>query len=94
MKVFVFYRHSVETTVYISQSSIAKGWGTKLYSALLTELKERRIHVAIGGITLPNPKSIALHEKLGMEKVAHFRAVGYKFETWLDVGYWQLQLKT
>ena len=86
------YRYSVETTVYVSRTAVANGWGTSLYNALFTELRNNSIHVAIGGITLPNPASIALHEKLGMTKVAHFKEVGYKFGKWLDVGYWQVQL--
>ena len=48
--------------------------------------------MAIGGITLPNDASVALHEKMGMHKVAHFEEVGFKFGRWLDVGYWQLTL--
>jgi L-amino acid N-acyltransferase YncA len=24
--------------------------------------------------------------------VAHFKEVGFKFERWIDVGYWQLKL--
>jgi L-amino acid N-acyltransferase YncA len=44
----------------------------------------------MGGIALPNGASIALHEKLGFEKVAHFKKVGFKFDRWIDVGYWQL----
>ena len=45
------------------------------------------------GITLPNDASVALHEKLGMHKVAHFEEVGYKFGEWIDVGYWQCVLR-
>lgn len=36
-----------------------------------------------------NPGSIALHERFGMEKVAHFKEVGRKFDQWIDVGHWQ-----
>ncbi len=43
----------------------------------------------IGGIALPNPASVALHEKLGMVKVAHYAEIGHKFGRWIDVGYWQ-----
>jgi phosphinothricin acetyltransferase len=46
----------------------------------------------IGGIALPNPSSERLHEKLGFKKIAHFKEVGWKFERWIDVGYWQLLL--
>jgi L-amino acid N-acyltransferase YncA len=35
---------------------------------------------------------VALHEKMGFTKVAHFKEVGYKFGRWLDVGFWQLNL--
>jgi L-amino acid N-acyltransferase YncA len=87
------YKHTVETSIYLSNSSVSKGWGTQLYKALFDTLRHKSIHVIIGGITLPNPASIALHEKYGMKKVAHFKEVGYKFGQWLDVGYWQVELK-
>ena len=86
------YRFSVEATVYLSPDVASRGWGTKLYTALLDELKRCSIHVVLGGIALPNPASIALHEKLGFEKVAHFTEVGFKFNEWVDVGYWQVKL--
>jgi len=86
------YRFSVEVTVYLSPEHISKGLGTKLYQVLLDELKRKKIHSAIGGITLPNEGSVALHEKFGMAKVAHFKEVGLKFDRWLDVGYWQVIL--
>jgi phosphinothricin acetyltransferase len=35
---------------------------------------------------------VRLHEKLGFEKIAHFSNVGRKFDKWVDVGFWQLQL--
>lgn len=86
------YRHSVEISVYVDHNRQGNGWGTKLYQALFTELQKKDIHLAIGGITLPNDASIALHEKFGMEKVAHFKEIGFKFGQWLDVGYWQKRL--
>jgi phosphinothricin acetyltransferase len=86
------YRHSTETTVYLASDAIAQGVGTKLYQVLLERLRSRGLHVAIGGIALPNAASIALHEKLGFRKVAHFSEVGFKFGKWIDVGYWQVLL--
>lgn len=83
------YRFSVEVTAYLSTENISKGLGTKLYQALFDELKRKNIHSVIAGITIPNEASIALHEKFSMEKVAHFKEVGLKFNRWLDVGYWQ-----
>ena len=86
------YRFSVETTIYMHPDNCAKGYGTTLYRTLLEELKAKGIHRAIGGITLPNPASVQLHEKLGMTNVALFTEVGFKFNQWLDVGYWQFNL--
>lgn len=84
------YRFAVEVTVYLDPAVVSNGLGTMLYTALFEELKKVGMHVAMGGIALPNPASIALHEKFGMKKVAHFEQVGFKFDRWVDVGYWQI----
>ena len=86
------YRHSVETTVYLDVAHTGCGIGTQLYTGLFDALAARSLHVAIGGIALPNAASVALHEKFGMRKVAHFAEVGFKFDRWIDVGYWQRTL--
>jgi len=84
------YKYSVESSVYLDVDAQGKGIGTALYNALLEELKELNIHAVIGGISLPNKASVRLHEKFGFEKVAHFKEVGFKFNQWVDVGYWEL----
>ncbi|MDO6446905.1 GNAT family N-acetyltransferase [Colwellia sp. 1_MG-2023] len=86
------YRYASEVSVYLSSDSQGKGIGSLLYQSLFEQLKLTQIKILIGGITLPNEASVAIHEKFGMEKVAHFREVGYKFDQWLDVGYWQVKL--
>ncbi|MYM94947.1 arsinothricin resistance N-acetyltransferase ArsN1 family B [Duganella vulcania] len=86
------YRFSAETSVYVKFGQGGKGIGSALYKVLLEELRAREIHMAIGGIAQPNEASVALHESLGFEKVAHFKQVGRKFDRWVDVGYWELQL--
>jgi phosphinothricin acetyltransferase len=86
------YRHSVESSVYLDQAYVGRGLGRMLYGALLERLRERGLHVAIGGIALPNDASAGLHEALDFRKVAHFSEVGKKFGRWLDVGYWELKL--
>lgn len=86
------YRFSVEMTAYVSPAQQGKGVGSRLYDDLLAALRSQGVHSAMGGIALPNDASIALHEKFGFKKVAHYEAVGFKFDRWIDVGYWQLLL--
>lgn len=83
------YRFSTESTVYLAPGAGGRGLGTRLYDALLPMLRALGVHAVMGGIALPNDASVALHEKAGMRKVAHFEAVGFKFDRWIDVGYWQ-----
>ncbi|MEP1472541.1 MAG: N-acetyltransferase family protein [Halieaceae bacterium] len=86
------YRHTAEVTVYLAPTCVGRGAGSSLYQGLFAALKDSAVHIAIGGIALPNEASVALHEKMGMKKVAHFNEVGYKFGKWIDVGYWQAVL--
>lgn len=87
------YRTSVESSVYVDAAAAGRGTGTLLYRTLLDELRGRDVHMVIGGIALPNERSVALHERLGFRKVAHFSEVGRKFGGWVDVGYWELRLQ-
>lgn len=86
------YRFSVETTVYLAPDWTGHGAGSVLYRALIPLLRDRNIHVALGGIALPNDASVRLHERMGFEKVAQLKEVGFKFGKWIDVGYWELVL--
>ena len=86
------YRHTIETSVYIAADRVGRGLGRALYAELLEDMRRRGFHCAISGVALPNPASVALHEKLGFVQVAEFKGVGYKLGRWVDVGYWQLML--
>lgn len=84
------YDHTVETTIYLHKDWLNKGIGHQLYQELVGLLRNAEFHVAVASITLPNTQSVALHEKFGFRKVAHFTEVGNKFGKWLDVGFWEL----
>ena len=86
------YHFCAETTVYLRQRQEGKGLGTLLYEELLRRLPSHDVKIAIGCIALPNEASVALHEKLGFEKVGHFPEVGYKLHRWIDIGYWRKAL--
>ena len=87
------YRFAVESTVYLHKDHGGKRYGAALYAYLLEQLRQRDFHTVIGGIAQPNVASVALHEKFGFRKVAHFSEVGFKFARWIDVGYWELRLQ-
>jgi len=86
------FRFSVESSVYLDPAATGGGLGSSLYRELLARLQSQSVHAVIAGITLPNPASVALHEKFGFRKTGEFHEVGWKFESWLDVGYWELLL--
>jgi len=86
------YRQTVETSIYLAQGHTGQGLGRWLMEHLLGIVRELGMHSAIAGVTLPNPASVALHERLGYTKAAHYHEIGYKFGQWLDVGYWELLL--
>lgn len=83
------YRLTVETSVYVAERAQGRGVARALYTELLRTLGERGFEVALAGITLPNPASVALHEAMGFQRVGVFEAVGLKFGRWHDVGWWQ-----
>tara|TARA_R110002050_G_scaffold204327_1_gene339660 strand:- start:148081 stop:148572 length:492 start_codon:yes stop_codon:yes gene_type:complete len=87
------YKKSVETTVYLKNGTQKKGMGTQLYTRLIDMVQSQGYHVMVGGISLPNEASQHLHEKLGFVKAAHYKEIGFKFNRWIDVGYWQLILQ-
>jgi phosphinothricin acetyltransferase len=86
------YRHSVESSVYLDPGLHGQGWGARLYRHLIDALRARELRTVIAGIAQPNDRSVALHERIGFRKVAHFSEVGFKFGQWIDVGYWQMSL--
>ncbi|MDN0085133.1 N-acetyltransferase family protein [Crenobacter sp. SG2305] len=86
------YRHTVEASVYLDPAAGGRGLGSRLYQALFDLLREQGMHTVIASIALPNPASVALHERFGFAPAGRFSEVGRKFGQWHDVGYWQLLL--
>lgn len=86
------YDFTLESTIYVDKAYAGRGIAKLLYLELLRELKSRGVHAVVGCIALPNDASVALHEKCGFVKVAHFPQVGRKFDRWVDVGFWQATL--
>jgi phosphinothricin acetyltransferase len=89
----IAYRRSVESSIYLDVDACGAGVGRNLYATLLKDLEnEDEVHRVYGGVALPNDASIALHERFGFERVATFSDVGFKFERYWDVAWFELSL--
>jgi phosphinothricin acetyltransferase len=86
------YRFSAEDSIYLKNGFQGRGIGKQLLAGLLEAMKKTRAHAIVAGITLPNDRSVGLHEKFGFTGIGRFPEIGYKLDTWLDVGYWVLLL--
>jgi phosphinothricin acetyltransferase len=78
-----------ETSIYLDPSVRGRGIGRLLYPALLAAMAKTGVHTAVALVALPNPGSIALHRACGFEHVGTMREVGYKFDRWVDVEWYQ-----
>jgi phosphinothricin acetyltransferase len=86
------YATSVETSVYVAPESVGRGVGTRLYEKVFEALEGHDLHRAYAGIALPNPASVALHEKFGFKRVALFTEPGRKFGRYWDVAWFEKPL--
>lgn len=87
------YATSVETTVYLDPRFTGRRIGAVLYGRLLEILKsEPGVHRAVAGIALPNPASVALHERLEFVPVGTFHEIGLKFGRYWDVRWYERRL--
>ena len=88
------YNWTTEVGLYVADAARGRGLGRALYDALLAECQTRGFRSAVAGITLPNPASIALHERCGFSRVGTFVDAGYKQGAWHAVEFWQKRFKT
>lgn len=86
------YRWTVETSAYLATDSRGLGIARLLYQALFESLAARGYRRAIAAIALPNPASLRFHQKFGFEEIGVLKEVGYKFDRWHDVAYYQRTL--
>jgi L-amino acid N-acyltransferase len=88
------YQFSVEHSVYVDASQRRQGIGRFILEGLIEAAQAMGKHTMIGGVDASNEASVCLHRSLGFEQVAHFKQVGYKFDRWLDLMFFQRNLDT
>ena len=87
------YETTVETTIYCTPECTSRGVGTALYRALFALIAGEDINRIVAGVTLPNPASLALHERFGFRRVGTFTENGRKFGKYWDVAWFERPLK-
>jgi phosphinothricin acetyltransferase len=86
------YAWTAEVSVYVHSAHHGRGVGKALYGHLIPMLREQGYVTLIAGITTPNPASERLHAGCGFVRIGAFERVGWKFNKWHDVSYWQMML--
>ncbi|TSB46494.1 GNAT family N-acetyltransferase [Alkalicoccobacillus porphyridii] len=86
------YQYTVEHSVYVHSDYRKKGLGTKLLKAIIKLAEEQEYATLVAGIDAVNTNSIAVHERLGFVHSGTIRRAGYKFDKWLDLAFYQLDL--
>jgi L-amino acid N-acyltransferase YncA len=79
------YRHTIEDSVYVDAQYLGQGYGSALLGALIESCDKgpwRQMIAVIGDSA--NAASIRLHQCFNFRTVGTLRAVGFKFDEWLD----------
>ncbi|MCC4721841.1 GNAT family N-acetyltransferase [Salinicoccus sp. RF5] len=86
------YRYTVEHSIYVGESARCKGVATQLLEELIRIAGTEGYRVMVAGIDASNSGSVRLHEKFGFVHAGTLKNVGFKFDRWLDLSFYQLDL--
>jgi phosphinothricin acetyltransferase len=79
------YGRTVENSVYVDPALHRRGIGQALLLDLIDRARRLSHHTIVALIDAEQTPSVAIHEKLGFERVGLLKEVGFKFERWLHV---------
>jgi phosphinothricin acetyltransferase len=86
------YQWDAELSVYTRQGHHRKGVGRKMYSALISLLREQGYYNLYALVTLPNEKSMGFHHSMGFSTVGIYPRTGFKLGAWCDMAILELAL--
>jgi L-amino acid N-acyltransferase YncA len=80
------YRFTVEDSIYLHPNFAGQGIGKVLLDSLIDKTSRQgyKQMIAVIGGGMENAASVALHARCGFEHAGILKAVGFKFERWLD----------
>jgi L-amino acid N-acyltransferase YncA len=87
------YRYTIEDSIYVEHGLNGHGIGRALLTELIGRCEQgpwRQMLAVIGNSG--NEASIAVHERLGFQRIGTLRSVGFKFGQWVDTVLMQREL--
>lgn len=87
------YQYTIEHSIYVDASARGKGIASQLLQHLIVEAKAKGFRTLVAGIDASNEASIKLHQKFNFKHAGTLTNVGYKFDYWLDLAFYELDLK-
>ncbi|HFE6105356.1 TPA: N-acetyltransferase family protein [Staphylococcus aureus] len=87
------YQYTIEHYIYVDASARGKGIASQLLQRLIVEAKAKGYRTLVAGIDASNEASIKLHQKFNFKHAGTLTNVGYKFDYWLDLAFYELDLK-
>jgi phosphinothricin acetyltransferase len=87
------YDGTCEISIYVDKESRGMGLGKIIIAELLERAKNNGIHVILSRVAGENEASKTLHINFGFELVGILKEVGYKFDRYIDVNFYQKLIK-
>ncbi|MBA8759546.1 GNAT family N-acetyltransferase [Staphylococcus schleiferi subsp. coagulans] len=87
------YQFTIEHSLYVSPNARREGIASQLLENIIQDAREKQVQTMMAGIDDQNIQSKLLHEKFGFRHMGTLEKVGYKFDQWLDLAFYQIQLK-
>lgn len=86
------YQYSIEHSIYVSKYHRGNGIASKLLLEIIHHAQRSGYKTLVAGIDATNDYSIYLHKKFNFTYSGTIQQVGYKFDKWLDLAFYQLDL--
>ncbi|HDD0959795.1 TPA: N-acetyltransferase family protein [Staphylococcus aureus] len=87
------YLYTIEHSIYVDASARGKGIASQLLHHLIVEAKAKGYRALVAGIDASNKASIQLHQKFAFKHAGTLTNVGFKFNRWLDLAFYELDLQ-
>jgi len=87
------YKYTIEHSVYVHKNHRGKGVGVTLMKELIKAANSKGYATMVAAIDAANDVSKIMHKKLGFSECGTIKKAGYKFGKWLDLTFYQYELR-